>query len=356
MIFVEVFRLLLVLAGVLAGVQIAHHLGQGSLPALATITLFTLCSYVLAGVAGRLFDVGLRRAVNRLRDMPPAEVFAGSLVGTTGLLLGMALGLSLVALVHSTVGYPLAAVLAWVLCAGGVRLGVAKGKEIVRAAGMAHLLDRPSPPSQAALVVDTSALLERHLLALGRNGLLSGGVVVPRFVLDEASALMSGPDPVAARRARAGLEALEALRILGVVVRVDESEVPELSENDEKALALARRLGLRLATCSSAQAARADEDGAGALNLRQLAADMAPHHPPGERLRVDLVKAGRLAGQAVGYLPDGDMVVVNEAGHLVGRHAVSVVVSATRPTSQGLLLFAQLEENAGAELSGAPTR
>ncbi len=349
-VFVEVFRLLLVLVGVVSGLQLAHHLGQGSVATVVTVTLFTLFTYVLAGVVGRLSDVGLRRAVGRLRSMPPTEVFAGSLVGTTGLLLGLALGLSLVALVHSTVGYPLAAVLAWVLCAGGVRLGVAKGKEIVRAAGMGHLLDRPPALSTEALLVDTSAVLERHLLALGTSGLLPGGLVVPRFVLDEATALVGGPDPVAARRARAGLECLEALRRQGVVVRVDESEVPERAGTEEKALVLARRLGLRLATCSPELEARAEEAGLSALNLRRLAADMAPRHMPGEHLHVDLVKAGRQPGQGVGYLPDGDMVVVNGAEQLVGRHAVEVVVSATRPTSQGLLLFAQLDDPVGAGL------
>lgn len=343
MVFVEVFRLLLVLAGVVGGLQLAHHLGEGSVATVVMVTLLTLVAYVVGGVAGRLSDSGLRRAVGQLHDMPPAEVFAGSLVGSTGLLLGLAVGVSLVALVHSTVGYPLAAVLAWVLCAGGVRLGVAKGKEIVRAAGLGHLLERPTGLPAGALVVDSSAVMERHLLSLGRSGLLPAGLVVPRFVVDEVTALTGGPDPLSARRARAGLEALEALRRQSVTVHVDESEVPERSETGEKALVLAGRLGLALATCSAELEARALEGGIGAVNLRRLAAEMAPVHPPGEHLVVDLVKGGRRPGQAVGYLPDGDMVVVNDADHLVGCNEVAVVVAAARPTSQGMLLFAQLE-------------
>ncbi len=49
--------------------------------------------------------------------------------------------------------------------------------------------------------------------------------------------------------------------------------------------------------------------------------ELAPDHPPGERLVIDLVKSGRQPRQAVGYLPEGDMVVVNDASHLVGRDA-----------------------------------
>jgi len=347
-VFVEVFRLLLVLAGVAGGIQLGHAFGHGSVGTLVPVTLLTLFTYVAGGVVGRLFDTGLRRAVGHLRDMPPAEVFAGSLVGTTGGLLGLAFGLSLVAFVHSTVGYPLAAVLAWVLCAGGVRLGVAKGNEIVRAAGMGHLLERSSEPSSGALVVDTSALLDRHLVTLGSNGLLGGGLVVPRFVVDEAGALAAGPDPVTSRRARAGLEGLEALRRRGVAVRLDQSEVPECDDVADKVLSLAERLHLRLVTCSAELEQRAGGRGVRSVNLRRLATSLASHHPAGEHLTVDLVKAGRLPGQAVGYLADGDMVVVNDAEQLVGHDAVDVVVLASRPTSQGILLFAQLKDPSAA--------
>lgn len=343
-VFVEVFRLLLVITGVVGGLQLGDHIGQHSLAPVVTVTLGALVSYLLGGVAGRLIDRTMNGAQERLRAMPPAQVFAGSVVGTTGLLLGLACGLVLVSTVHSRVGYPIAGVVAWILCAGGVRLGVAKGDEILRTAGMGHLLERPGTPSDAALLVDTSALLERHLVVLGRCGLLAGGVVVPRFVLDEARALTSGPDPVASRRARGGIEALEALRGDGVVVQIEEAEVPEAVESGEKALSLASRLHLRLATCSAELAERAEAAGVGAVNLRRLATELAPHHAVGERLVVDLVKEGRQSGQAVGYLPDGDMVVVNHAAHLVGHRAVAVDVLGARPTSQGVLVFAQLSD------------
>jgi uncharacterized protein YacL len=182
--------------------------------------------------------------------------------------------------------------------------------------------------------------------------MLSGGIVVPSFVLDEARTLVAGPDPVSSRRARAGLETLEALRRLDVPVHVEEAEVPEAVDTADKALHLAARLHLRLATCSAALAGRAEESGVAAVNLRRLGADLAPAHHPGERLVVDLVKRGRQPHQAVGYLPDGDMVVVNDAEHLVGRRDVAVVVSSARPTSQGVLVFAQVEGAVATPLRG----
>ena len=67
---------------------------------------------------------------------------------------------------------------------------------------------------------------------------------------------------------------------------------------------------------------------------------MTPDHSPGEHLVVDLVKEGNQTRQAVGYLPEGDMVVVNDAAHLIGRNQQEVIVLSTRQTSQGLLIFA----------------
>jgi uncharacterized protein YacL len=354
-VFVEVFRLFLVIAGVIGGLAIGNHMEHGahaSTAPLIGITLGALVTYLAGGIAGRLLDRGVAGAVHELRAMPAGEVFAGSVVGTTGLLTGLVAGLPLVALVHSSVDYPIVAALAWVLCAAGIRLGVTKGREIVRAAGFSHLVERPDdPPPHTALLIDASAVMDRHLLVLGRSGLLAGGIVVPRFVVDEVRSLAESPDPVASRRARRGLEAIDSLRAGGVNVRLSDDEVPELEDPGDRALTVAHRLHIRLATCSADLADRAGAEGIETVDLRRLMADLAPDHPPGERLTIDLVKSGRQPRQAVGYLPEGDMVVVNDAAHLVGRERVDVIVSSARQTSQGFLVFAHLVEGGPSALT-----
>ena len=47
-----------------------------------------------------------------------------------------------------------------------------------------------------------------------------------------------------------GLEAIEVLRELGVPVHVAENELPEIDDLNERLVEIARRLGLRLVTCS----------------------------------------------------------------------------------------------------------
>ena len=82
------------------------------------------------------------------------------------------------------------------------------------------------------------------------------------------------------------------------------------------------------------------------LDLRRLATELSPDHVPGEHLKVDLVRAGRQPAQAIGFLPAGDMVVVNDAEELVGQSDVEIVVLSTRPTNQGLLVFARVAAEA----------
>lgn len=352
-VFVEVLRLLLVVGGVIGGLQVGDDLGKNTSAPVIGITLGALIAYVIGGIVGRLLSRGMRQGVARLSRMPAGEVFAASVVGTTGLLLGLVAGLPVIALVHSSVDYPLVAAFAWVLCGFGVQLGVSKGREIVKAAGLSHLVERAGdPPPSTAFLVDTSAMLDRHLLVLGRAGLLAGGIVLPRFVVDEVRTLAEGPDPVSSRRARRGLEAMEALREAGTEVRTSEEEVPQFDDTADRALALAHRLHVRLATCSSELAKRAVDDGVQVVDLRRLLTELTPDHPVGERLVVDLVKEGRQPRQAVGYLPDGDMVVVNDASHLVGRSQIEVVVSSSRQTSQGLLVFAHLFDGGPSALAG----
>ena len=81
------------------------------------------------------------------------------------------------------------------------------------------------------------------------------------------------------------------------------------------------------------------------LNLYELSKALRPVLLPGEPLNLRLVKAGKEPGQAVAYLADGTMVVVNHAQPLVGQE-VSVVIESVLQTAAGRLVFAQLGGNA----------
>ncbi len=345
MIFVEGFRLLFVLVGSLAGYEIGRHVDGNPHSAAWGLVLGAAVSYVLGGVAGRVLDKGLQRAVFLFKNTPPGEVFASSVIATTGLLLGLVIGLPLLVLMRSAYALLISAFLAWIFGTLGWRLGASKGRQIVEAAGLTRILaPQASPPQGHAVLADGTAIMDRLLLVLGRSGLLPAGVVVPQFVVDHVRSVAASPDPVSSRRARRGLESLEALREMGVPVNVARDEIPEVDDPTVKLLTVARRTGLRIGTCSTPVLEQAATWELPVVDLRRVVADLSPDHLPGEQLTVELVREGRQARQAVGYLPDGDMVVVNDAIHLIDQGPVSVSVLSTRPTSQGIMVFARLAE------------
>jgi uncharacterized protein YacL len=355
--FVEGIRLLFVLAGAFSGYEAGQHLHSGSHAPLIGLMLGAAVSYVIGGIAGRLLDRGLQKAVFLLRNTPPGEIFASSIIATSGMLLGMVIGLPLLVILRSGVSLLITAALVWVLASLGWRIGAVKGRQIVSAAGLSRILSPQHVTGEGdALLVDSSAVMDRLVLILGRSGLLPGGLVVPQFVIDHLRSMAESPDPVASRRARRGLESVDALREMNVPVHVAKDEVPDVDDLDGKLFSVARRTGLRIGTCSTSVLDGAARWELIAVDLRAVASGLAPDHLPGEHLVVELVKEGRQPRQAVGYLPDGDMVVVNDAIHLIDAGEVEVAVLSTRPTSQGILVFAKVSNGHEAGTRTADSR
>jgi uncharacterized protein YacL len=359
-IFVELFRLLFVLAGSAAGYEAGRTVNGSPHAPVIGLLLGAAISYVIGGAGGRLLDKGLQRAVFLFRNTPSGEIFAASIVSTTGMLMGLVVGLPVLALSRSGFALLAAATASLVLAVLGWRLGSVKGREIVAAAGLSRLL---APPPNLhpghALMVDSSAIMDRFLLVLGRGGLLPDGLVIPQFVIDHVRSAAESPDPVVSRRALRGLESIEALREMSVPVHLARDEVPEVDDPTLKLVTVARRVGLRIGTCSTAVVDEATRWELAVVDLREVARALTPDHLPGEVLSVELIKEGRQPRQAVGYLPDGDMVVVNDATHLIGEAPVAVAVLSTQPTSQGLLVFAKLatdRQTTGRHTSGRSSR
>ncbi|HYW80911.1 MAG TPA: PIN/TRAM domain-containing protein, partial [Thermoguttaceae bacterium] len=82
--------------------------------------------------------------------------------------------------------------------------------------------------------------------------------------------------------------------------------------------------------------------GVGVINLNDVANALKPVFLPGEHVEVHIVKAGEEAGQGVGYLEDGTMVVV-EAGRDHVNQQVMISVTSVLQTSAGRMVFGRYE-------------
>lgn len=191
------------------------------------------------------------------------------------------------------------------------------------------------------IVVDTSALIDGRIARICQTGFLGGALVIPRFVLSELQRVADSADPQKQARGRRGIEILgELKKIKPLDLRINESEAPH-GEVEAKLVFLAQSLKAKLLTTDYNLAKMAEFHGVTWLNLNTLAKAFQPELVLGETIEVDLVKAGREEGQAVGYLPDGSMVVVNGGKMLLGRR-VTAEISSVLPSAGGKMIFARL--------------
>ena len=197
------------------------------------------------------------------------------------------------------------------------------------------------------LVVDTSVIIDGRVADLCATGFLSRALVVPRFVLDELQLLADHFDPIKRERGRRGLDILNQLqRSREIDLTIEETTLDENdATTDARLVRLAKVLRARLLTNDHALCQVARLQHVPVLNLNDLSRALRPVLVPGDVAELNLVREGRDSHQAVGYLPDGTMIVVNHARPHIGR-VVTVVISSSLQTAAGRLIFAELKENA----------
>ena len=343
---VEAIRLIIVLAAVAAAFQFGNSSPDAiPIPISSDETkafLFTAFGagfgYLIGGVIARAVDRLLTRAETALGERHASEVLAVTL----GLLLGLVFGALvswpiLVAVDRSIVSYPLTAFVIVVLAAFGARFMVRKRMEMFGVLGVT-----PGPQtSSGGCLLDASAAIDGRVIALWKAGILPAPLWVPSFIIWELQGIADSADPLRRRRGQRGLDVLTSLREAGAEVRVLDEDPAATTEPDVKLVVVARRRGLPIVTSDSNLAKAAELQGLRVLNLHALAELLRPPVLPGERTIVGLIKEGREAGQAVGYLDDGTMVVTEKASDRLGDE-VEVEVTSVLQTSAGRMVFARL--------------
>lgn len=190
------------------------------------------------------------------------------------------------------------------------------------------------------VIVDTSALIDGRIARICEAGFVPGALVIPRFILHELQTIADSSEPARRARGRRGLDTLNELRrIERIDLRIHESEAKR-GEIDAKLVFLATSMKAKLLTVDENLAKLADFHGVTGLHPATLARALQPNYAVGEIIDIDLVKTGKDERQAVGYLPDGSLVVVNEGVHAIGQR-VRAEILGTMPSGNGRILFAR---------------
>lgn len=205
------------------------------------------------------------------------------------------------------------------------------------------------------LMLDTSALIDARIADVAATGLLQAPLIIPRFVVAELQTLSDSADRLKRARGRRGLEVVTRLQRQGTLdVSIDETPVAAMAV-DQALVRLADQLTARIITTDHGLTRVAQIHGVSVLNMHDIAAAFRPQLIPGEVVSLRLVKPGEHAGQGVGYLDDGTMVVAEHAADMIGRE-VQVLVTSTIQTAAGRMVFARLSGDGSREpeLSQAP--
>jgi uncharacterized protein YacL len=201
---------------------------------------------------------------------------------------------------------------------------------------------RQATVQDSPLVIDSNIIIDGRLPNLCATGFLSSSLVIPRFVLDELQRLADSSDGQKRERGRLALERLQRMQLdPNLSVTIHEADQDPQTPVDTQLVQVTKLLDARLLTNDTGLGAIARLQNVSVLNLNDLANALKPQLAAGDEVELPLIKEGRDAHQAVGYLPDGTMIVVNHARAYIGK-TMPIVVASALQTSAGRLFFADL--------------
>ena len=190
----------------------------------------------------------------------------------------------------------------------------------------------------------TSVVIDGRIADVIDTGVIDNALVMPRFVLAELQAIADSSDKMRRAKGRRGLDVLDKMRNNSDIdLKIYDRELPEMQGQpvDMKLLMLARHLEGKVVTGDFNLNKVAKLQNVPVINLNEIANSLKPVFLPGEQISIRIVKAGETAGQGVGYLDDGTMIVVEDGKDSIGRE-VQITVTSMLQTSAGRMVFGRV--------------
>lgn len=194
-------------------------------------------------------------------------------------------------------------------------------------------------------LLDTSVIIDGRIADILKTGFLEGNLVIPHFVLDELQRLSDSSDNLKRAKGRRGLDLIHELQeMFRHVVIVKDLEYEIYQDVDSKLIALAKDTGSVIVTNDFNLNKVASIQGIQVLNINDLANAVKPVVIPGEEMTAYLLREGKESGQAIAYLQDGTMIVVEGGRKYIGNK-IRVAVTSVLQTSAGRMIFAKVPKN-----------
>ena len=274
--------------------------------------------------------------VNWIRAASGGDLIGGAFGGAVGLILALFLAFPL-SFLPGDIGRYAPLVTAVVLGVMGATAGAVKRNEL-GAFAQGFRGNRKSGTADARVLLDTSIIIDGRIADVVRSGFVRGTLIIPKFVLAELQYFNDSPDGSRRERGRRGLEMLAKMQKEETVKVELSEEDPAGTGADGKLVTLARALGVPIMTNDYGLNRVAELQGIIVLNMNDLAKAVRPVVLPGEEITVRVIQEGKESAQAVGYLEDGTMVVVENGARYIGSE-LAVTVMRVLQTVGGRMIF-----------------
>ncbi|MBI4734339.1 MAG: TRAM domain-containing protein [Rubrobacteridae bacterium] len=314
------------------------------------VILGAAVGYVLGGVIGRRLLKTLNWLEGRIQKLPTSDLLlalAGLVAGLViAWLISIPFGYIKIPFLQFTVAMFSFAIFGYL----GVRIALRKREDMhVFMKNMAEGRGMNSGGSAkfdfgASKLLDTSVIIDGRIADVAKTGFLEGTLTVPRFVLRELQMVADSEDSLKRNRGRRGLDILKTLQNEpNLKLEILERDFPDLADVDAKLVRLGGETKSAVLTNDYNLNKVAELQGVQVLNLNDLANALKPVVLPGEEMLVGIIREGKEAGQGVGYLDDGTMVVVDGGGVNVGRE-VDIMVTSVLQTPAGRMIFGRMKD------------
>lgn len=335
----ELIQILFTFIGALIGLFASLNLSDYLAPFpeyysyLLVVLIFTSAGFLLGYFISRRLDYIFKTIDEILSGIPGIDLIIGSL----GLLVGLVIGL-LISIPFFDMPYGKVYTLVSFFVFGfiGLFFSLSKSRELAfYILGKRYFLGKK--------VVDTSALIDGRILGLLRLNLLEGVIIIPEEVIAELQKLADSDNVQVRKKGQRGLKNLNELNSLYedrvVIYPLSKVKMPV----DDLLLEVCHKEGASLVTSDSNLVLVARAKGITAVNLNELLSELKVPVDPGDIIDIEVVRQGKGKNQAVGYLDDGTMVVVENAADQIGR-TITVEITGLTYSSTGKVLFARQKE------------
>lgn len=195
-------------------------------------------------------------------------------------------------------------------------------------------------------ILDTSVIIDGRILEILKTGFVEGPIVIPEFVLVELRHIADSSDGLKRSKGRRGLDILNKIQEdYGIEIYNTDSEkaLKEIPEVDVKLLKLGQIMKAKVVTNDFNLNKVALIKGVPVLNINELSNALKPMVIPGEKMTVTLIKEGKDREQAIAYLDDGTMIVVEDGKKKIGETA-EIDVTSVIQTAAGRMIFGKVRK------------